>query len=66
MPGSRDPAQRVRATRAGRQRGCRVYISAEELLAAGFAPEELPYYRVRTHRRSRNAATAIVSLYREP
>ena len=66
MAGSRDPALRVRALRAGREKGCRVYISAEQLREAGFGPTELPWYRVRTYQRSRNAASAIVSLYREP
>ena len=42
-----DAQQRRRATRGGRQRGCSIYIAADELEAAGWDPAgELPYYRV--------------------
>ena len=63
---SYDPGLRKRALRAGRQRGRRVYIPAEVLIDAGFDPEQPVYYRVTGHRRSRNAGSVIVSLYREP
>jgi hypothetical protein len=43
-----------------------VYIPAEELVAAGFSPDEPPpFYRVHGYKRSRNAGSVIVSLYRE-
>ena len=61
-----DPSARRRAKRAGRERGCWVYIPAVELHAAGFARHELPWYRTLGHARSRNAGTVLVSLYREP
>jgi hypothetical protein len=44
-----------------------VYIPADELRAAGFDPySDPPWYRMIGHRRSRNAGSVIVSLYREP
>lgn len=62
-----DPAARKRATRAGAEKGCRVYIPADVLIAAGFDPEgPPPFYRMVGHKRSRNAGSVIVSLYREP
>ena len=65
--GRYDPAERKQATRGGRDKGCRVYIAAEELERAGFDPNgPPPYYRVTGYQRSRNAGSAIVSLYREP
>jgi hypothetical protein len=67
MAGQYDPAQRKRATRGGRDRGCRVYIAADELIRAGFDPQgEPPYYLCRGYQRSRNGHSVIVSLYREP
>lgn len=40
-------ARRRRALRAGRQKGCVIYIPAEELEKAGFEPGgPLPFYRV--------------------
>lgn len=45
--GRYDPAKRRRATRGGRDKGCRVYVSAEELAKAGYDPSgPAPYYRV--------------------
>jgi hypothetical protein len=45
--GRYDHAERRRATRAGRQKGCSIYIAAEELERAGWDPEgPLPFYRV--------------------
>jgi hypothetical protein len=62
-----DAARRKRATRGGRDRGCRVYIAADELRAAGISPEgPPPFYRVRGYQRSKNGHSVIVSLYREP
>lgn len=67
MAGSRDHAQRVRATRGPRDAGCRVYIDLETLEQAGIARgEPLPWYRVKGYQRSRNGHSVIVSLYREP
>ena len=66
-PGRYDPAERKRGVRRGRERGCWVYIAADELVAAGFNPADLPpYYRVHGYQRSANAGSVIVSLYREP
>lgn len=61
--GRHDPGLRRRALRAGRQRGCSIYITAEDLQRAGFAPDEPPpWYRVWGGARGRY----IVVLYREP
>ena len=47
-----DSAQRRKATRAGRQRGCSIYIPAEILQAAGVDLEgPTPHYRVWKARR---------------
>lgn len=44
---SYDPARRRRATRAGRRKGCHIYIPAAELEKTGYVPGgELPWYRV--------------------
>lgn len=57
-----DPALRRRATRGGRDRGCRVYVAAEELEKAGWAPGgPLPFYRVWGSSRG----GLFVRLYRE-
>jgi hypothetical protein len=57
-----DPARRKRATRAGRQRGCYIYIPAENLQAAGVDPAgPVPHYRVWGGRRG----SLLVTLYRE-
>jgi hypothetical protein len=62
-----DAARRRLSRRAQRQRGCVVYIPAEVLIAAGFDPNEPPpYYRTHGYKRSANAGSVIVSLYREP
>lgn len=62
-----DTAHRKRAQRRGRERGCWVYIDAEQLTRAGINPlAEPPYYRCNGYKRSRNGHTAIVSLYQEP
>jgi hypothetical protein len=47
MPGRSDHAARKRALRAGRQRGCSIYIDAESLEQAGINPSgPVPWYRV--------------------
>lgn len=46
-PGRYDRALRRRSLRRGRERGCSVYIAAEELAKAGIDPNgEAPWYRV--------------------
>lgn len=46
-PGKYDAGQRKRSARRGREKGCHIYIAAEELERAGFDPEApAPYYRV--------------------
>jgi hypothetical protein len=57
-----DHARRRRATRAGRQQGCSIYISADELRAAGYEPGgPVPFYRVWGTKRG----GVFVRLYRE-
>lgn len=48
LPNGRyDPGLRRRAVRKQRERGCSIYIAAQELLAAGYDPDDPPpYYRV--------------------
>lgn len=48
LPNGRyDAQERKQALRKQREKGCSVYIAAEELLAAGFDPEgPPPFYRV--------------------
>lgn len=61
--GSHDQARRRRAQRRGRERGCWVYISAEQLARLGVDPKAAPpYYRVWDGRKR----TALVQLYTEP
>lgn len=44
-----------------------VYITAEVLAAAGFAPDDPPpFYVCKGYRRSKNGRSVIVSLYSEP
>jgi hypothetical protein len=46
-PGRYDALLRRQSKRTGRERGCWLYIPAEELEAAGYAPTEpAPFYRV--------------------
>ena len=61
-----DPARRRKATKAGRQAGCQVYIPRDELLAAGLDPDEPIYYRTVGYKRSARGHTVIVTLYTEP
>ena len=61
--GRHDAGHRRQSTRKGRERGCSLYIAAEELLAAGIdldAPP--PRYRVWAGRKR----TLVVSLYPQP
>ena len=61
--GRYDAGRRRRAKRDGREKGCRVYIPAEELAKAGFDPDgPEPYYRVWGTQRG----GVFVRLYREP
>lgn len=60
--GKHDPAARRKAQRRGRERGCWVYIAADDLAAAGFAAgDPPPWYRIWGGRRGRY----IVTLYRD-
>lgn len=60
--GRHDTAERRQSIRKGREKGCSVYIPAEDLIAAGFDPADPPpFYRTfARHKRS-----VIVNLYRE-
>lgn len=60
--GRYDPALRRRAVRRGRERGCWVYISAEELTKAGRGGDgPPPFYRIFGGSRG----GVVVQLYRE-
>lgn len=60
--GRHDAMQRRQATRKGRERGCSIYIPAEELLKAGIDPQgPPPFYR--TWGSSRGSV--LVRLYKE-
>ena len=62
-PGRHDQGARRRAQRKGRERGCSVYIAAEQLVRAGIDPSgPAPYYRVWGGARGRY----VVVLYAEP
>jgi hypothetical protein len=64
--GRYDPAERKQGKRSQRERGCWVYIAADELVAAGIDPYgPAPFYRAHGFQRSRNAGSVIVSLYRD-
>ena len=64
MPGRHDGAARRRAQRAGRERGCWVYIAAEQLLEAGIDPKgPPPWYRLWV---GKGRPRFVVNLYREP
>lgn len=61
-----DPALRRRTKRAGRERGCWLYIPADDLQRAGIDPSGTPpFYRINAYQRSKNGHTAIVTLYKE-
>jgi hypothetical protein len=58
--GRHDAAQRRKASRKGRERGCSLYIAAEELAAAGIDPYgPVPEYKVWPGKKR----TLVVSLY---
>lgn len=58
-----DTAARRRSQRRGRERGCWVYVPAEELLRAGIDLEGTPpYYRTWGTQRG----GVLVRLYKEP
>lgn len=58
-----DQARRRRAQRRGREKGCWVYIPAEELEKAGRPVDgPAPFYRLWTSSKGR----LLVQLYREP
>ena len=62
MAGRYDHAARRKTLRRGRERGCWLYIPAEELRKVGFEPgEPPPFSRVWAGRKS----TLLVQLYRE-
>lgn len=61
--GRYDAARRRRSVRRGRERGCWVYIPAEELRKAGIG-DALPWYR--TWGSAVRGARVTVNLYREP
>ena len=62
--GTHDPAARRKALRKGRERGCSVFISAEQLERAGIDPRgPAPYYRIWE---ARGRPRFVVNLYREP
>lgn len=55
-----DPQARRRSKRAGRERGCWIYIAAVELERAGFAgADPPPFYRAQSFRRG----TVLVNLF---
>lgn len=59
--GSYDHARRRRTKRGGREKGCWIYIAAEELERVGFEPGGvLPWYRVWG-----TARGLVIRLYRE-
>jgi hypothetical protein len=57
-----DPARRRRSTRAGRQKGCFIYIPAQVLQDARIDPEgPTPYYRTWPSK----GGSVLVRLYRD-
>lgn len=62
--GRHDQAARRRGTRAGRRRGCYIYIPAEQLLEAGIDPNgPAPWYRIWV---AKGRPRFVVNLYTEP
>jgi hypothetical protein len=60
--GRYDAQLRRQSTRGGRDRGCRVYVPAEELLKAGIDLDgPAPFYRVWGSK----GGSAMIRLYRE-
>lgn len=63
MTGRHDQAARRRAKRAGRERGCWLYIPAEQLERAGIDPRgPVPWFKTWDGRKG----TILVQLYTEP
>jgi hypothetical protein len=63
MAGRADIRTRRKSQRRGREKGCWVYIPAEQLQRAGFGPDaDPPYYRAWDGRKG----TVILNLYRTP
>jgi hypothetical protein len=61
-----DAMARRQSTRAGRQRGCYIYIPSEELRNAGVDVDgPPPFYRTRGYQRSASGRSVIVELYTE-
>jgi hypothetical protein len=61
--GRYDHGMRRQASRAGRERGCHVYIPAEELQKAGFDVDgSAPFYRTWGSPRG----SVLVRLYKKP
>ena len=64
--GRHDTALRRRALRQGREKGCRVYIAAEQLEACGIDPNgERPWYRIYPGEKEKRGRL-VVQLFREP
>ena len=61
MPTSHDYAARRKTKRTGRERGCWLYIPAEELAATGYESDAPPFYRLWPGRKR----TILVQLYEE-
>ena len=61
--GRHDPGVRKRALRKGRERGCSVYLAAEQLQAAGVPLDRPLYYRVWE---APGRPRFIINLYTEP
>jgi hypothetical protein len=60
IAGRHDTAERKQALRKGREKGCSIYIAAEQLQTAGVDPNgPAPFYRVWAADRGR----FIVTLY---
>ena len=58
-----DPAQRRRGVRRGRERGCWVYVPAEELAKTrAAAAATVPYYRTAGRK---GGSTVVVTFYAE-
>jgi hypothetical protein len=62
VSGRYDFAERRRAKRSGREKGCWAYIPADELAKAGYDPGgDLPFYRTWGHSKGR----VLIQLYRK-
>lgn len=61
-----DSAARRQSVRKGRERGCWVYIPAEELRKAGVDVDgPPPFFRTSGYQRSKSGRSVIVELYGE-